>query len=420
MNKHDTERIAGLLEVCGYQPNNSIAGSDLVVYYTCCVRKSADERFYGQLSSTKYKKGAKVIVGGCLAQKEGPELLSKFKEVDLVFGTRNLKELPSLINNLNGQPFSNTNMLEGFNAELPSKRENKYKAWIAINQGCNNHCTYCIVPAVRGPEISRKLGDVVAEAKALVDDGVKEITLLGQNVNSYGQDIYGEPKFAGLLREVSATGVERLRFTTSHPKDLSEEVIIAIKEMDNICEHIHLPVQAGSSAVLKKMGRRYTKEHYLQLVVLIREHLPKASITTDIMVGFPGETEANFEDTLDLVEKAGFDAAFTFIYSTREGTAAAKMDKQIPYHSKLSRFKKLVELQDAISWSKNIEILDSTQEILVDGPTKKDKAKICGRTATNKLVHFNGEPNLKGQLVNVRIKEAKPFFLLGEIDRIKT
>jgi len=417
MNKHDTERIAGLLEACGYTPDSVIGEADLVVYYTCCVRKSADERFYGQLSSTKYKKGAKVIIGGCLAQKEGSELLSKFKDVDLVFGTRNLKELPSLINNLNGQSLSNTEMLEGFNSELPAKREDEYKAWIAINQGCNNHCTYCIVPAVRGPEASREIEVVIAEAKALVDDGVKEITLLGQNVNSYGQDIYGKPYFAELLRKVSATGIERLRFTTSHPKDLSEKVIIAIKELDNVCEHIHLPVQAGSSAVLKKMGRRYTKEHYLGLAGLIREHLPQASITTDIMVGFPGETETDFEDTLDLVEKVGFDAAFTFIYSKREGTAAAKMDSQIAYKEKLSRFKKLVELQDAISWRKNKELTGRTQEVLVDGPTKKDKTKLCGRTRTNKLVHFTGKPDFKGQLVSVKIKEAKPFFLLGEVDQ---
>jgi len=389
----------------------------LVVYYTCCVRESADERFYGQLSSTKYKKGAKVIVGGCLAQKEGSKLLSRFKEVDLVFGTRNLKELSSLIQNLNSQSLSSTNMLEGFNSELPSKREDKHKAWIAINQGCNNHCAYCIVPTTRGQEASRKMEDVVGEAKALVEDSVKEITLLGQNVNSYGEDVYDQPKFAELLREVSGTGIERLRFTTSHPKDLNEEVIKTIKELANVCEHIHLPVQAGSSAVLKKMGRCYTKEHYLYLINQIREHLPAVSITTDIMVGFPSETEADFEDTLDLVEKVAFDSAFTFIYSKREGTAAAKMDGQIPYQTKLNRFKKLIKLQDAISWEKNKLLLGSIQEILVDGPTKKDRTKLCGRSRTNKLVHFKGEPNLRGQFVHVKIKEAKPFFLLGEIEK---
>lgn len=414
MNKHDSERIAGLLELAGYSQVLNIGHADLVVYYTCCVRKSADERFYGQLTSTKYKRGAKIAVGGCLPQKEARSL-ARFKEIDLVFGTQNLKDLPNLLNNLNGQTLFDTTMLSSFNSDLPSKRESKYKAWVAISRGCNNHCTYCVVPSVRGKETSRTPNQVLAEIIKLKQEGVKEVTLLGQNVNSYGKDLDDNPTFADLLKGASSSGVQRVRFTTSHPKDLSEDLVLVIKQHENICNHIHLPVQAGSDSILKKMGRNYTKNHYLKLLKMIRYHLPEVSITTDIMVGFPTETNADFEETLDLLEKAQFDQAFTFIYSQREGTPAAKIKPQLDYQTKLKRFEALIRLQDSISLEKNKCLEGATQEVLVEGPTKKDKSMLSGRTKTNKLVHFKGHTELEGKVINVRITEAKPYFLIGKI-----
>lgn len=413
MNKHDSERIAGLLEASGFITAPSISESDLVVYYTCCVRKSADERFYGQLSSTKYKRGTRIAVGGCLAQKEAAKL-SRFKEIDLVFGTQNLNKLPNLLSSLDGQSLYDTTMLPNFNSDLPSKRESKHKAWVAISRGCDNYCTYCVVPSVRGKETSRPLSEVLSEISMNKRYSIKEVTFLGQNVNSYGKDLPGKPTFADLLDAASSSGIERIRFTTSHPKDLDKRLILTIKSHDNICNHIHLPVQAGSDSILKKMRRNYTKDYYLKLLDMIRNLIPDISITTDIMVGFPGETDKDFEETLDLVKEAQFDQAFTFIYSKREGTPAAMLSSQLDYQTKLSRFKVLVKLQDEITSSKNKSIEGKTQEVLVDGFSKKDRRKLTGRTKTNKLIHFQGKPNLIGSLANIKINKGKPYFLLGE------
>ena len=415
MNKHDAERIAGLLEAVGYVAEADVTKADVAVYYTCCVRISADERFYGQLSSAKHKEGSIIAVGGCLAQDKGEELLERFKKIDLVFGTQNLKELPTLINRLNGQSISDTHYRKEFNSSLPVIRELKHKAWVAVNRGCDNHCSYCIVPTVRGPEVSRKIEDIETEIDQLIEDDAKEVTLLGQNVNSYGKDIYSRPSFSKLLTMLGKKDIKRIRFTTSHPKDLTEEILKAISKNENICEHIHLPFQAGSDRVLKKMGRQYSKEGYLELVKMIRTYLPDASITTDIMVGFPTENEKDFEDTLDIVENARFDQAFTFIYSKRDGTPAASLEDNVAYEDKLERFKRLVRLQDKISLEKNEENVGRVEELLVDSVTKKDKAMLSGRTKTNKLVHFKGEASPIGSFVNVKIKEAKPFFLIGEI-----
>ena len=415
MNKHDTERIAGLLEAVGYVAEDDVAKADLAIYYTCCVRKSADERFYGQLSSVKHKEGSIIAVGGCLAQEKGEGLLKRFKKIDVVFGTQNLKELPTLINRLNGQSISDTQYRKEFNSSLPVIRELKHKAWVAVNRGCDNHCSYCIVPTVRGPEVSRRTEDIEAEIDKLIEDDAKEVTLLGQNVNSYGKDIYSRPSFSKLLNVLGKKDIKRVRFTTSHPKDLTEEILKVISKNENICEHIHLPFQAGSDRVLKKMGRQYSKEGYLELVKMIRIYLPDASITTDIMVGFPTENEKDFEDTLDIVEHARFDQAFTFIYSKRDGTPAASLEDNVAYDDKLERFKRLVSLQDKISLEKNKENVGRVEELLVDSVTKKDKTMLSGRTKTNKLVHFKGEASTIGSFVNVKIKEAKPFFLIGEI-----
>ncbi|KKN60272.1 hypothetical protein LCGC14_0533950 [marine sediment metagenome] len=415
MNKHDAERIAGLLQAVGYVAELDVTKADLAVYYTCCVRKSADERFYGQLSSVKHKEGSIIAVGGCLAQDKGEELLKRFKKIDVVFGTQNLKELPTFINQLNGQSISDTQYLKEFNSNLPALRELKHKAWVAVNRGCDNHCSYCIVPTVRGPEVSRAIEDIETEIDQLVADNVKEVTLLGQNVNSYGKDIYSRPSFSKLLDTLGKKDINRVRFTTSHPKDLSDEILETISENENMCEHIHLPFQAGSDRVLRKMGRQYNKEGYLELVKMIRNYLPDASITTDIMVGFPTEDEKDFEDTLDIVENARFDKAFTFIYSKRDGTPAASLEDNVAYEDKLERFKRLVSLQDEISLEKNKENVGRVEELLVDSITKKDRAMLSGRTKTNKLVHFKGEASTIGSFVNVKIKEAKPFFLIGEI-----
>jgi len=414
MNKHDSERICGLLETLNYKESKNISDADLVIYYTCCVRKSADDKFYGQLSSTKFKNSEKVAVGGCLAQKESKKLLERFKQIDFVFGTQNLKDLPNLLANLNGNRYSKTDMQPEFNSDLPFKRESEHKAWVAINRGCDNHCTYCVVPQVRGKEVSRKHENIISEIKTLADENVIDITLLGQNVNSYGKDLYNKPSFSSLLEKVSKTSIERIRFTTSHPKDLSEDIILVIKECENVCEHIHLPFQAGSDVILKKMGRNYSKKHYLSLISMIRRHLPKASITTDIMVGFPGETETDFNETLDLVEKSQFDQAFTFIYSKREGTPAASLKNHIDYQTKLKRFEKLVKLQNKISLKQNKKLEGATVDILVEETSKKDNKLLTGRTKTGKLVHFKSSDSLIGKIVYIKILEAKPFFLIGD------
>ena len=416
MNKHDGEKIDGLLNALGYEKENDITKADLAVYYTCCVRKSADERFYGQLSSTKHKMRSIIAVGGCLAQAQGETLLRKFKKIDIVFGTQNLKELPNLINKANNHAISDIGEGKGFSSDLPTQKEFAHKAWVAVNRGCDNHCSYCIVPAVRGPEVSRKMEAIEKEVQNLVEDEVREVTLLGQNVNSYGRDIYLKPSFEKLLSMLSDTDISRIRFTTSHPKDLSDEIIKEINENNKICEHIHLPVQAGSNRILKIMGRHYTKESYLHLIERIRQGIHKVSITTDIMVGFPGETQKDFDDTLDIVEKAQFDQAFTFIYSKRNGTKAAKLTDDVGYEDKLKRFKSLVKIQDEVSYKKNKEMVGKIESVLVDGVTKKDKAMLSGRTRNNKLVHFKSDSTKTGSFVNVKISEAKPFYLIGEID----
>lgn len=421
MNKHDSERLAGLLASQGYEEASSPREAQIHIFNTCSVRQHAEERFFGVLSrlkSRKSREGIVVAVGGCTAQKEKEKILERVPWVDVVFGTFDLAKLPALITKAKEghSVVSTSNEFETMPTDLPLKRKREKQAWLPISVGCNNFCTYCIVPYVRGSEISRPFKEIVEEAECLVREGVVEITLLGQNVNSYGRDLYGQPRFASLLTALNKIkGIERIRFTTSHPKDLNCEVIEAVKEAEKVCEHIHLPLQAGSTKVLQAMERGYTKEDYLKLVQEIREAIPGVSITTDIMVGFPGETEEDFNDTLDVVEKAQFDQAFTFIFSPREGTPAAQLQDNTSYEQKLVRFKRLVELQRDISLSSNQKLLGQVVEVFVEGLSKKDSAFLTGRTRNNKVVNFRGHPSLIHQFVKVFIIKAHPFHLTGEL-----
>lgn len=424
MNKHDSERMAGLLSKAGYSWTDEVKAADLVVFNTCTVRQHAEDRLIGNVAALKSVKasrpGMTIAVGGCVAQKEKDHLLNALPHVDVIFGTHNYANLPALVEKAKASAKPVCELLEdkdGLPEDLPSLREEAHHAWISIITGCDNFCTYCIVPHVRGRESSRPVEEIGAEIKRLVREGVIEVTLLGQNVNSYGRDIYGEPRFAYLLEAINEIeGLERIRFTTSHPKDISDKTIAALARLDKVCEHLHLPVQAGSTRVLKTMNRRYEKEDYLELVDEVYETVPGIALTTDIMVGFPGETDEDFEDTLDVVSKARFDSAFTFIYSTREGTEAAKMEGQIPSEVKAARFERLVELQNRISLEKNQALVGSVMPAFVEGESKKG-GLLTARTRTNKVVNIPGGTELTHKTVDVLIEEARTHFLMGRTVR---
>lgn len=425
MNEHDSEKLLGMLENMGYEKTNNDEFADVIIFNTCCVRKHAEDRVYGRISQLKRLKQKKpdLILGicGCVPQQNNVAefIRNKYPYVDLIFGTHNLHIFPELIKKalLTKEAVIDVWNTEGEVIEgLPVTREEGVKAWVNIMYGCNNFCTYCIVPYVRGRERSRRPEDIIKEIQELVQNGYKEITLLGQNVNSYGKDFDDGTNFPSLLRMINQiSGLERIRFTTSHPKDLSYDLILAMKECDKVCEHIHLPFQAGSNKILKLMNRNYTREYYMGLVEKLRNEIPEVGISTDIIVGFPGETEEDFADTVDLVKTVEFDSAFIFMYSKRTGTPAAEMTDQVPDEIKHRRFDYLVELQDSISKEKNQRLIGKVFEILVEGQSKKDENKLTGRTRTNKLVHFEGDVSLIGKLVNVKIKEAKAWTLYGEI-----
>lgn len=425
MNVHDSEIIAGMLESLGYEAASSVEGADLILLNTCCVRENAENRTYGHIGNLKNLKDENPnrIIGlcGCMAQE--PNVVEKIREsyphVDLVFGTHNLHQLPELLQKIQA---SNSRVIEVWDTEgdihegLPVKRDEDHKAWVTIMYGCNNFCTYCIVPYVRGRERSRRPETIIDEISTLVSQGVKEVTLLGQNVNSYGKELGDGWNFAKLLREVAGTGINRIRFQTSHPKDLSDELIETIAAEKKICHHLHLPFQAGSSRILQQMNRQYTKEGYQALAEKIQKKIPDIALTTDIIVGFPGETDADFADTLDLVKKVRFDGAFTFIYSPRVGTPAAKMEDTIPEETKKERLIQLINLQNQISLEKNQALIGTLNEVLVEGISEKNQEIWSGRTPQNKLVHFKPHGKLKiGNLVVVRITGAKTFTLEGEL-----
>ncbi len=419
MNEHDSERMAGMLEASGYRAVDSPEDASVVVFNTCCVRENADERLYGNLGHMKRLKqqrpDLRIVVGGCLAQKDKRLIQQRAPHVDVVLGTHNLASLPRLLAEAeHGPAFEIVEQTEVFPSALPSRRACPWHAWVSISIGCNNSCTFCIVPAVRGREQSRRMGDILDEVRALVDDGVIEVTLLGQNVNSYGRDLGGHPLFAELLWALDEVpGLARVRFTSPHPKDFRAEVVEAMAGAGVVCEHIHLPLQSGSDSCLRRMKRAYTRRRYLDKVAMVRDAIPGVAITTDIIVGFPGETDEEFADTMSLVAEVGYDAAYTFRYSPRPGTAAAAMDDQVPPEVTQERFDALVALQEEISLQRNRALVGTVQEVLVEGPSRKDPARLTGRTRTNKLVHFSDNA-AEGSLVPVRITGAHPHHLDGE------
>jgi tRNA-2-methylthio-N6-dimethylallyladenosine synthase len=421
MNEHDSERMAGMLEAEGYAPVDRPEDAGVVLFNTCCIREKADERLYGNLGHMKALKdtrpGMRIVVGGCLAQKDRSVIQERAPYVDVVLGTHNLASLPRLLRDAESGPtLEILEQTEVFPSALPARRSSPWHAWVSISIGCNNSCTFCIVPAVRGKEVSRRLGDVVAEAEGLVAQGVTEITLLGQNVNSYGRDLDGTPLFAALLRALDGVdGLDRIRFTSPHPKDFRADTVAAMAECASVCEHIHLPVQAGSDRVLKRMKRAYTRRRYLEKVEMVRAAIPEVAITTDIIVGFPGETEEDFEDTLSLVEAARYDAAFTFQYSSRPMTEAASMDGHLPKDVVQARYDRLTALQELISLERNELDVGRTHEVVVEGTSKKDAARLTGRTRTNKLVHFATDGAEPGSLRAVTITRAHPHFLEGDV-----
>ena len=426
MNKHDAERVAGVLQLEGMSPAAEPGDADVIVVLTCAVRENAEERLRGQVSSMKVLKSDLsspiIAVGGCIAQRDRERLLSVLPHVDVVFGTHNIGSLPDLIRSAMSSDGPAIEILEegtSFASDLPSEREHDYHAWLPITVGCNNFCTYCIVPYVRGRERSRSLEDIRNEAAELVRSGVKEITLLGQNVNSYGRDLYGEPRFPEVLRAVAESGVPRIGFATSHPKDLSEETLEAMATIPSVLRHLHLPVQSGSSSVLESMNRTYNREQYLALVDRIYDMMPDISLTTDIIVGFPGETDTDFEDTVSLAESVRFDQAFTFIYSPREGTPAAEYDCTVPRAVSQERIERLVSIVQRTANEKNQSLVGTTQRVLVEGPSKKDPSLYSGKTHGAKLVHFSpitvAGTVTSGDLVDVRIDEAHTWYLLGTV-----
>jgi len=465
MNKHDSEVASGLLDVEGLNPAENIETADLIVFLTCCVRENADERLRGQVASLKTLKTADVsgttssttggttndnagktapliAVGGCIGQRDGNKLLESLPHVDIVFGTHNIDSLPALYQQAVAK--REAAQTEGrykawkpeatvevkadgdsdvFAADLPTTREHAWHAWLPITQGCDNFCTYCIVPYVRGAERSRPFADVVAQARALVADGVLEITLLGQNVNSYGRDLEeaeGKPLFAEILRAVAATGIKRLGFATSHPKDLSPETIKVMAETPAVLHHLHLPVQSGSNKVLDDMGRCYTREEYLDLVAQLRTAIPHITLSTDMIVGFPGETEEDFEDSLKLAEEVIYDQMFTFLYSKREGTPAATMDGEVSADVAQKRFDRLVECVQTSARYRNEQLVGSTQAALIEGLSKRDKTMMTGRTHGAKVIHIPLPEaahidDYAGRILSAKVVEASTWFLRGEL-----
>lgn len=425
MNERDSEILFGFLTQMGYEKTDSEAEADLILLNTCCIREKAESKVLshlGELKKLKKKKPDMIIgVCGCMMQQKGMADLvrSSAPHVDLIFGTHNLHHLPEYIYRLyqgKGRQIVVLDKEEAVQEGLPTYREDPYRALVNITYGCNNFCTYCIVPYVRGRERSRKQADIVQEVKQLVADGVVEVTLLGQNVNSYGLDLQDETNFAGLLRELNEIeGLRRIRYMTSHPKDLTEELVKTIAECSKVVDHFHLPVQSGSSRILNLMNRRYTKEDYLHRVELIRKYMPNACITTDIIVGFPGETEADFLETIDLVQQVKFDSAFTFIYSKRTGTPAAIMEDPTPLEEKKERLQRLNDVLSDIGRTINDKLQDTNVEVLVEGPSKTNPDMLTGRTTSNKTVIFAGEPALVGQMVQVHIDEAQTWVLKGSL-----
>ena len=424
MNVHDSEVIAGLLQQLGYEEADELEEASLLIFNTCCVRENPERKIFGRVGNLRQLKEENprlvIAICGCMVQQ--PEQLERIRKelphVNLVFGTHNVHRLPELLTQVQetGERLFEVWDTEGTIVEgLPAARLDGLKAFVNIIYGCTNFCTYCIVPYVRGRERSRQPEAIRREIEDLAAQGYREVTLLGQNVNAYGKDLDEDVTFAGLLRMLDGSGgMERIRFTTSHPRDMSDELIEAMADLPTVCEHLHLPLQAGSDRILAKMNRGYTKEQYINLVNRIRDRIPDIALTSDLIVGFPGETEEDFEETLRVVEEIQLDSAFTFIFSPRPGTVAAKMENQVPEEVKKERIYRLIELQNRISLERNRVLTGSIQDVLVEGPSQTDPDKYMGRTRGNKLVIFTGAAE-RGRLVPVKITEARTWSLHGEL-----
>jgi tRNA-2-methylthio-N6-dimethylallyladenosine synthase len=411
MNVHDSERLSGLLEEAGYTAAPEGGDADVVVLNTCAVRENADNRLYGNLGHLRPVKdahpGMQIAVGGCLAQKDRGEIVRRAPWVDVVFGTHNVGSLPALLERARHNAEAQVEIaeaLEVFPSTLPAKRDSAYSGWVSISVGCNNTCTFCIVPSLRGKEKDRRPGEILAEVRALVDQGVLEVTLLGQNVNAYATG--------------GIEGLERVRFTSPHPREFTDDVIAAMAETPAVCHQLHMPLQSGSDDVLRRMRRGYRQDRYLGIIERVRAAMPDAAITTDIIVGFPGETDADFEQTLEVVRQARFASAFTFQYSKRPGTPAAEMDQQVPKDVVQERYLRLTALQDEISWAENRALIGTTVELLVAaGEGSKDAAtgRLSGRARDGRLVHFTGADGVRpGDVVETVVTDAKPHFLVAD------
>lgn len=457
MNEHDSERIAGLLQADGYEPTTEVEEADVVMLNTCCIRENADNKLYAALGDLKAEKGRRpdmqIAVGGCLAQKDKEVVSERAGHVDVVFGTHNVHRAAELLNE-SREHGPIVEILEAavdaehaaFPSALPEKREVDFAAWVTIQIGCDNSCAFCIVPSVRGPEISRPFGDLVREVEILAADGVAEITLLGQNVNSYGRDITlklggrdeadldeheagalwttggrrrGRPLFADLLREVGAVnGIERVRYTSPHPKDLRDDTIAAMAQVDTVCNHLHLPLQSGSDEILTAMHRGYSAERYLERLDAAKAGIDDLAVSTDIIVGFPGETDDDFEATLELAAAAQYDAAFTYVFSAREGTEAAQYgDRFIPKEVTKERMARLRHVIERSSAMKNLQRVGRIEEVVIEGPSRRNPGVISGRTRQNKLVHFTADLKA-GAVANVEITESKGRYLIGELHEV--
>lgn len=417
MNKHDSERIAGLLEVSGLLPSEDEFGADLIVINTCAVRENAVKRLKGYIRSLgkPKKKGAIIGVGGCVAQIEGERILSDIPFVDFVFGPDEIDEIPFLVEKaLKGKKATAVDFdSEFFASSLPARRESQYHAWLSITKGCDNFCTYCVVPYARGPMVSRRKEDILSEARKLLEEGVRDVTLLGQNVNAYGKDIYGRSEFVSLLSEISKLGFRKVSFATSHPADFQKELVELIAERKNISRQLHLPVQSGSNKVLERMKRRYTREEYLQIVGEVRR-IPDISLTTDIIVGFPGETEEDFEKTIELIKEASFDHVYTFIFSPRPFAEASTYEDQVPEEVKKERFERLTRIVKETSLKQNLKYVGREVEAVVEGKSKT-RGLTQARTDSGKVILFKGEAKKPGEKVKLLVKDAGPYHLLGEL-----
>lgn len=424
MNVNDSEQIAALLASAGYEATGQAQKADVIILNTCSIREKAAQKVYSRLGRFKDYKLSNpdiiIAVGGCLAQQWGEKFFKKAPCLDIVFGTHNIQNVPELIKRVQKYSRHITDTAFGvegrFGGRLSRTVTGRSSAYVSIMQGCNNFCAYCVVPYLRGPEESREFADIVREVENLAAQGVKEVILLGQNVNSYGQTLRIKADFASLLRTIAAVGgIERIRFTTSHPKDISPELIRCFEEVDILCEHIHLPVQSGSDKVLRDMNRRYTKADYLQKVAALRAACPDISITSDVIVGFPGETDADFAETIDLLDKIRFDNLFSFKYSEREGTAAAKFDNKVSERVKSARLKSLQLLQEQHTLAKNRSMLGKILDVLVEKRSKGSAGEVMGRTRTNKIVNFAGGSELVGKTLPVFITHAYQHSLHGEL-----